>query len=686
MPADMADDLLVKNVIGLNGKRAVRDLRAGNAPDPADLDALREDVQKRIDYYGRRGGNQPRADFYQGVKDYLDGMNAPVGPQNPEEAVKAIDAAIEARYDELRADRKNNAARRAAADLQDQGDEIMGKLNGAMAYDDGDPDNADTRDTMFADVQKGIDGLRDIDPQVADAVQEHFDALRDLIKRRDAQQLMERYFDEAAKAHDGEPPNNDQRDRMLRAIEDQIGMLQTEYPDMVAEMQAKLDKIRAQYAADDEERAKAKPVGRTEALDNFDAQVEAERKRLRGEGDATAAREIVRLADEIAGPINDAEDAHKAGDIAERDAALDRARAALPDLEAKSPDLAEQARQAIEGNAARFARADATPTFAAGPIEVEPGKSHTRLDIPASREAGDVEGAAQAFLGLSNDELSQMAKGRIPTPDGYKVRYLGGGAVGGAHLVTHTATGHKYILKSDNVSPLGLEAEEDVSILYRALGLPQPKVYRLRANNDGRDVVIMDFAGLDQELTNVQEYLDAGLNQPSLATLNLLDPDDALRFVLANAIIGQTDRHYRNIMIGDTPTGHRSPVFIDNGLALFNGGHRNTNGKDRENKNTPWAYNPMQVLFRAEGANTVSWNKNQNLKAALQRAAALSDGALRETLTQWAERMRDEAAKRANEFRNDATATFVARRAQWVIDNIDEVVEAFNTGSWKGYK
>ena len=699
MPDHMREHIKnrIDRVMPQGAKDAADALNAGMAPNAPDLEALHDAVDKGI----ARGNN---ATEYQEIKDWLDTYapragaapatpDSPVAPsREPADVRKAIADAVEAKYEELRADRKNNEARKKALAVQDAGDAIDAALDRAIAYHGGDgADDVDTRDTAMRDARVAIeDDIRPVDPALADQLDDMLAEIEKRFARDDDERLVQRYMDEAQKFHDADTPDNDQRDRMLRAARDQAARVGRADSARGAELEAQIKSLEDQFAADDIERARAKPVGRTEAIDNFDAEIAAERKRLRDAGQKAEARALDAKAEAVAEALNDAEDAHKSGDKDARDAAIARARAAAEELDSTSPDLAEIARRAVEGNAARFARADAGPVFD-GTIEVEPGKARTDINIPAPAGENTVEAAAHAFLGMSQSDIHEMARGRMQAPAGYSVENLDGGCVGGAKKITHLASKKKFVIKSDNISPLGLEAEEDMSTLYRALGFAQPKVYRLRAQNDGQDIIMMDWAGQEQKLTHVALYgkkWPGGFfdyRTPELDELGLSDPNDAIRYALANAITGQTDRHPGNIYWGQDKAGNGVAIFIDNGLALFNGGHRPSyDTTERNNSKTPWIYNPMEILFRTNEARDVTWNVNSNLQAAVQQAGLAGRAQVRETISEWAERMRREALQREQEFRNTATAELIARRAGWVLDNLDDVVDALVTGTYDG--
>jgi hypothetical protein len=615
---------------------------------------------------------------------------APAAPQNPEDIKKAIADAVEARFEELVADRKNNAARKQAIEVQDAGDYIDTNIQSALDAN-ADENEIDVRDKYMGRVARRVEMLRADNPELAAALDQHIKNMRDAFALNDQSRLIDKYLAEADRLHNLDTPDNDRRDRMINAAQDQINKIRSVNPALADSMQSKLDGMKAQYAVDDKERARAKPIGRTEAIDNFDAGVMAERKRLRDAGKADEARALFEDAANINDAINSAEEAHKKGDKAERDAKLDEARAAIPDLEARNPDLAEEARKAVEGNAARFAREDSPRSAISGSALDDLGDipdARTDITLPNSKTPGDMADVANLLRGFTRNDIYQIVRGRKPAPAGLKFETMDGGSIGAATKVTHIASKKHYVVKSDKISPLGLEAEEDTSILYQALGLNSPDVYRLRAKNDGDDIIIMGWAQQQyKQAKHVKRFAEAFPQyryggSPDLSELNLADPLDAARYMLANAVLGQTDRHPYNEFYGVDKNGNGVIICIDNGLMWWNGSVRSAAYDEtrdgRENSKAPWLATPLALMLNQANGN--QHNENQFARAGREVLNGMSDQEAKSFITTWAKRMIQEAQARGTQFRNPGAADWVRIRGQWMIDNVDDIVPALRSG------
>ncbi len=391
------------------------------------------------------------------------------------------------------------------------------------------------------------------------------------------------------------------------------------------------------------------------------------------------------------------EEAHKAGDIDARDAAIEKARVAAEELAKTSPDLGEVARQAVEGNAARYAIEDKpTSSPVGGTLDDLSAIEDPRTDIniPPSTEKGDMESVANQLvaLGLTKQDVYEIAQGYKPAPAGMKFKPWGTGCIGGAVRVTVKGKGNKnkhYLIKSDGISPLGLEAEEDTATLYRALGFGQPRVYRLRTKNDGEDIILMDWADQSVDVQNAQIFEAAfgdgtyyGYETPDLEALHLApgSEEQVLAMLISNGVLGQTDRHPQNVMFGEDANGNGVIVFIDNGLMWWNGGYRNANDTSgRENSLRPWEANPLAIMMNVAPGR--QHNDNQLLRAAREVINGMSREDAVSFITAWAERMRREAAARQAEFRNPGAVRWIQIRTQWLIDNAQDVADALRDGT-----
>jgi hypothetical protein len=516
-------------------------------------------------------------------------------------------------------------------------------------------------------VSEAIDEIRAENPELADQAARWAAGVRQYFAQEDLRGLVRNFMDKAQGFHALDAPDTGERDRHLKAAQDMIDGRRDAFPALADEMQAEIDRLRAQFEADDVERARAKPQGRTEALQSFDDMVDSARKRLRAAGDRAAAADLVDRADEVAEALNDAEDAHKSGDTAARDAALDRARAAIPPLESIDPDIAEAARQAVEGNAARFARSDA-----AGPVADGVAGWYSTTDAARVERANNLADALAAALDQNNIRAYDMNalerfidQGGIPGVS--TVRMLGGG-INGAVLVIKTDDGTPYALKYDS-DTRGREAEVASDMFLRDLGLLAP--------------VGLGVGGLEDRGLVMTEFLDAGwegmpdvrFGPPPANMLSALDPVDTLHMLMADGVIGNTDRHHHNMFWGQDTNGVARLIAMDQSRALMN-----MHGSTADLEDLQSHHDPLKSLRSWWGDNDGgSWMTDgalgsilKNLEKIHGRAAA--ETILRDEITKFARRMAERAEMLQGLQEIDpALAMFLKTRSEWFLEaqNID---------------
>ncbi len=704
MPDHMREMLKGKGdrFIRPEAKDAADALNAGMAPNGPDLQALHEDVQKRIDHYEAQGNRPGKVAEYQEVKDWLDtyaplgggAPAAPAAPAAPREAAdirQAIADDIQAVYDNLRADRKNNAARKQALDIQDAGDAIDAALDQAIAYHGGDGgDDIDTRNTEMSRARAAVESdIRPIDSGLADKLDDMLAELEKRFDRDDNERLANRYMDEAQKFHDRDRPDNDQRDRMLRAAQDQVDRIRRVDPTAADELDARLKAMQDTFAAEDVERARAKPVGRTQAIDEFDAEVEAERKRLRDAGQKAEARALADDAEAVAEAINDAEDAHKAGDVAARDSAIEKARAAAEEIAKTNPDLAEIARRAVEGNAARFARADARGAGGTTDDEIDTTPRGDRVkqaasDLHALAEKYGVEGWVYGQRGgYRLDALQNALRKAQKAGEIQHVTTVGGAGFNGAPLVVTFNDGVRMVVKNDATGH-GARAEQVLGRLYRGLGFVQPLVTAMSQdpNDDLRHFIVMehldDLGGAHYEGAGDPYDFDAEAKR------------EAFDIQLANAIMASTDRHPGNIMHGKDKDGRERLWLYDNGIALFNGAfgqpfgaHVDEDHHDRDYANQQGDYGyvdpevtPAQFVLsgRARGGVYVGHNYHSAGKISVDWMDSKTDDEIRSEIEDFVDRMEERA--KAMAFLTPEEIQFITIRGGWAKANWREMVDA----------
>ena len=296
-------------------------------------------------------------------------------------------------------------------------------------------------------------------------------------------------------------------------------------------------------------------------------------------------------------------------------------------------------------------------------------------DLPKlpSREKGNddmqnhLADIAREFEGLSIDDL------RNGVGDWKFDKELSAG-INKVYLLRNALTGERVVVKFDNdgrrgnFQGNGIKAEEMVAVLYRDLGFAQPAFVAVNPDNPN-----MDVGGV-----GVMQYADAGFfnlvdidvhNRSAVYSLDSIIPEyraEILDAIVANAIIGNSDRHGGNFMWGTDPaTGKARLVPIDNGLAIFNAGF----GKPQESPNDPLYVNPLKVIGGDYG------NRNQIGRLAKKWVQEIGEDAAKAQVVEFATRMREraEALKfvdpRANEYLM-ARADFILKNPQKFIDTL----------------
>ena len=219
----------------------------------------------------------------------------------------------------------------------------------------------------------------------------------------------------------------------------------------------------------------------------------------------------------------------------------------------------------------------------------------------------------------------------------------------------------------------GIKAEEMVALLYKDLGFAQPAVKVI--NPDAQDanlggVAVMEFADTGFfGLQNIKKDAEAGVY-----SINDVAPEhqaEVLRFLVGNAIIGNTDRHGGNFMWGiDPATGKARIIPIDNGLALFNGSF----GKAEKNADNPLYLDPFDVLFSRKYG-----NRNGAISYARGYVKSIGVDAAESEIVEFATRMRERAA--AMQFVDPRASEYIDARAEYMIKNARKLAERLEAGA-----
>jgi hypothetical protein len=249
-------------------------------------------------------------------------------------------------------------------------------------------------------------------------------------------------------------------------------------------------------------------------------------------------------------------------------------------------------------------------------------------------------------------------------------------------IIRNALTGERVLVKHDDDYLVkgrgqvkyygnGARAEEMVAALYRDLGFAQPAFVAVNPGDPNPDL-----GGV-----GVMEYADAGFfglvdikihnkgNIRNISDVSENNKEEILNFLVANAIIGNTDRHGGNFMWGiDPATGKARIIPIDNGLAIFNGGFNSA----EDNENNPLYLDPIKVLTGSAGGKGGSFSRvGAFAKGWVQE---IGEDAARNQVLEFAERMRDRA--KAMKFIDPRANAYLEARAQYIIDDPQKIINA----------
>ncbi len=221
---------------------------------------------------------------------------------------------------------------------------------------------------------------------------------------------------------------------------------------------------------------------------------------------------------------------------------------------------------------------------------------------------------------------------------------------------------HAFLIKGDHQK--GMNAEMDISQMYRAMGLHQPRIFQFGVADTYTDPqrqgtfkaypFAVELAGVEFNIDN-KGVVGRVFGTPTAAQLKLKNPVEAFQFWLSNMIVANTDRHGSNLMYGtytDPNDGQEygSLLVIDNGYGLGGGqGHHSL--QDMINN----GYGSRHTLKYA----AQDWVKNA------------SDNELLNELTTWAQKMRDEAEKREKSMESKKNAQHIINQADEVLNDPD---------------
>ena len=309
-----------------------------------------------------------------------------------------------------------------------------------------------------------------------------------------------------------------------------------------------------------------------------------------------------------------------------------------------------------------------------------------KLPLPqiGSDEANQyVAKVAREFEGIGNDAFFdangrfRLNKGDIVWGD-WKFKSNISAGINKLLLLENSITKEVIIIKYDNDkynnNPVfkgnGIKAEEMVAFLYRDLGFASPAAKAINPNSPEIEVGglgVMEFAGPGFfGLQNIKNNGDARVN-----SLSQIAPEfraELLNFIVANAIIGNTDRHPGNFMWGRDAAGQARIIPIDNGLAMFNGAF----GKADKNEDDPLYLDPIDVVFGNHG------NKNAVIPLAKDYVKEIGIDAAESQIAEFGARMRERAA--AIKFVDARASAYIDARAEYIIKNARKLATKIEKG------
>ena len=287
----------------------------------------------------------------------------------------------------------------------------------------------------------------------------------------------------------------------------------------------------------------------------------------------------------------------------------------------------------------------------------------------ADKQTARLAEIAREFEGLSISDL-QNGHG-----DWKFERSLTAG-INKVYLLRNALTGERIVVKFDNdynnkingeFVGNGIKAEEMVAAIYRDLGFAQPAF--IAVNPDNADVNIggvgvMEYAGDGFfGLANIKVHNAAGVRR--LEDVADEHREELLDFLVANAIIGNSDRHGGNFMWGlDPVTGKARLVPIDNGLAIFNGAMNEA----EKNKDNPLYLDPIKVIRGRYG------NFNQVGKFARSWVQEIGEDAAKNQVVAFAERMRERA--KAIKLVDPRANAYLEARANYILNDPQKFIDA----------
>jgi predicted DNA-binding transcriptional regulator YafY len=292
---------------------------------------------------------------------------------------------------------------------------------------------------------------------------------------------------------------------------------------------------------------------------------------------------------------------------------------------------------------------------------------------------------AREFEGIGNDAFFdangsfKLKKGDLVWGD-WKFKSNISAGINKLLVLENSITKELIIIKYDNDrhnnKPVfkgnGIKAEEMVAFLYRDLGFASPAAKAINPNSpeiEAGGLGVMEFAGpgffgLQNIKNNGETYINS---------LSQIIPEfraELLNFIVANAIIGNTDRHAHNFMWGLDAAGQARLIPVDNGLAMFNGSF----GKADKNEDDPLYLNPIGIIFNENGTG----NRHGAIRLAGEHVKEIGIDAAESQIAEFGARMRERAA--TMKFVDARASAYIDARAEYIIKNARKLAERIEKG------
>ena len=290
---------------------------------------------------------------------------------------------------------------------------------------------------------------------------------------------------------------------------------------------------------------------------------------------------------------------------------------------------------------------------------------------------------AREFEGIGNDAFYdangqfKLKRGDLVWGD-WKFKSNISAGINKLILLENSVTKELIIIKYDNdkynnkpkFKGNGIKAEEMVAFLYRDLGFASPAAKAINPDSPQMEVGglgAMEFAG--PGFFGLQNIKNNG--ETDVDSLSEVIPEfraELLNFIVANAIIGNTDRHAHNFMWGRDAAGQARLIPVDNGLAMFNGAF----GKADAHEDDPLYLDPIDVVFGNHG------NRNAVMPLAKAHVDEIGIDAAESQIAEFGARMRERAA--AMKFIDDRASAYLDARAEYVIKNARKLATRIQRG------